>query len=273
MQDLFVNGTCIASGWGRGAEPIASLNQPSWIHHVANNLNCSNLWNHSLSNKPLQMSIDDTVGFCTQYYSKYKTYSGLFAIIEFSGPQHMQWAPIYKRAHNIVTPTVIHADNAETTASIADKYISAFIEHGITKNYLETKELFHYINPDAIPRHAHLRHKERILEYHSDYGSKVIKQTFIARQQIQWLVDWLNKNNISYLMNWASGTKPAYIKMVDSAFTSLYHTRRFIPMQNYTGTSKGVEWSIEPYKNHPDAIGQARIASFISKWIHEHHLA
>ena len=208
------------------------------------------------------MSIEDTVNFCEQYYDKYKTFESLFVIVEFAGPHYALWQNIIEERNYSVTPIVAQKN--------LNEYITSFVRHSNKKNYLIEQELFHFVRPEQIPENLLCKHYSAVEDYHKNSPILFAKHLLKSREQITWMHDWLESRNIAYMFNWASGTKQSYMRLVDKAFAGLLP--RLIPMQIYTGLSKGEEWSNETFGGHPDYVGQTRIADFLVAYTQTHNL-
>lgn len=219
------------------------------------------------------MSVQDTMGFCTQYFERYKTYSELFVIVEFTGPQHMLWKSLdYTINGSIVTPVVSQKspELVPNTPEPHEHYQSVFVRHNSKKDYLGQKRLWEHVSPRHIPQHALHRHYEQVARHHEQFAGIFARQISHCYSHVTQLMRWLQERNIAYLFNWATGTHPSFIRLVDRAFKNV--GPRLIPMHMYTGFSKGVEWSEKPFWDHPDSIGQQRIAHFMKNYVLEHNL-
>lgn len=270
--DLFINGTSIASGYGLGRETAAGLARPeqyTWIHHFANKFNCNEIWNHSVPSKPIDLTIKDTIGFCTQYYEKYGSYDNLFVICELSLPTIMTDKSM-RFSTNIdgkVRSIIVPAGDGNWGVDNAKGFETVFIGEIDKPDYLNSKSSFSYVPPEDINEEDLRKHKacrDQVYLTHKKHQLKTIMET---TAQIDKLQQWLIERDIKFGMFWAGGTHANFHKLVDSVLNTTRAVDRMIPMKEFTCYSKGIEWSDDPFLNHPDAIGHARIADFLYDYV------
>jgi hypothetical protein len=272
INDLFVNGTSVASGFGVGHERIAQVNKKSWIHYFAESTSASNLWNHSLISKPIQLTIEHTIGFCEQYLEQYKTFNNLFVICEMTMPQPIKWATVRSDKYDLtnyeILPIVIQREMHE----YGQEYQSMFVRQERKINFLKDSIMYEYVAPKDIRQDDYRRHDTMVQNYYKDGVSNLYKRLVEAKIEIQYLQLWLSQRNIPYLLTWAAGQGDNYHNIVDRALKDVMVNKRLIPMKEFTCFSKGVEWSEKPFHNHPDDIGHVRISKFLLDWILKYNL-
>lgn len=274
-KHLFVNGTSVASGWGTGHERVAQPGKTSWAHHLAAKIGADELWNVSVVSKPIPITIEHTIGFCEQYFNKYNTFEDLFVAIEMTLPQNERWKNVSFKGNNrneVITPIVVQLDsNSTPNADIGEKYQTVYVRHDRDINYLSETTLFHYIPRSDVESLEHATHTEKLQEY--DASRNIIaRRLYEAGQEIAFLQKWLVERNIAFIMFWAAGIHPSFQKRVDKALLAASLPNRLIPMQMFTAFSKGAEWSINPYLNHPDEVGQYKMSEFLYEYIMTHDL-
>ena len=274
-KHLFVNGTSVASGWGKGQERVAQPGKKSWVHHFAEKMGADELWNVSVVSKPIGITIDHTIGFCEQYLERYKTYKNLFVAIELILPQHEKWDTVRHTlddVNEVVTPIVVQLDTSDMpNADVADRYQTIFVRHKKHINYLEQDTLFHYIPPSevmSIDYAEHLRKLQSIAPPQTNLTKRLVE----SAKELSFLQHWLAERNIAFMMHWAAGMHPGFQRRVDKAILKNTMPHRLVPMQHFTAFSKGAEWSIDAVANHPDSVGQFRIAEFLYEYACTHNL-
>jgi hypothetical protein len=266
LRDLFVNGTSIASGWGTGYEQrVPQPNQTSWVHYFANTHNVQKLWNHSAVSKPIQISIEDTVGFCSEYLDHYGSYNNLFVIVELLLPENTKWPSIHSPySDEVIQPIVIQTPDG--------KLSTMFVRHSKQKNYLSDKNMLEYVHPSQIDLVEYQKHALRLQNYSQRNKNLSASRLWQARSEIKFLHEYLLNRNIAHVIFWGCGMGHSYHKTVDRAIMPIVQQHRLIPMQTFTCFSKGSEWSQHPIEHHPDQQGHQRIAKFLNDYIAEHDL-
>lgn len=278
IRDLLVSGTSIASGWGEGK--MQSRPDPknySWINYFANSTNIQNIWNHSYVSKPMQVTMEHTMLFCEQYLERYGNYDNLFVIAEFTLPQNVKWPTLKLKTgleSEIVTPVVVqYADDGLVhNADLADTYRTMFIRHKKDLNLLDSAVTFNYISHTEVDEADLTAHSIRLQQYSESNYSALTTRLHSARVEISQFQDWLFERNIPHMFFWAAGTAPNFHKFVDKALLPSVKQNRLVPMTQYTGMSKAVEWSIKHDNYHPDQQGHKRIGDFVFDYVTKHNL-
>jgi len=262
MRDLFINGTSIASGWSQGYKP--DPNNYSWANYFANLINSENMWNVSYVSKPIQVTIEHTIGFCEQYYEKYGTYENLLAMVELLLPQNVKWPSVSfknKEISDVISPVVVFKNkegiaNTDTYSDIG----TMFIRHKAQIDYLSQQSHFEYVPHSEVDSIDYEIHAHKLQTYYADNNALLAKRLHEANQEINFLHEWLTTRNINYLMFWGCGIGNQFHKIVDRSIST---HNRLIPMQKFTCFSKAIEWSVKPDGYHPDQTGHKKIADYL----------
>ena len=276
-MDLFVNGTSIATGIGSGGEKFKGFGDgditTSWVHFLANKLNCDRLWNHSFPSKPMSFTIADTMGFCEQYYERYGTYDNLFAIIEWSLPKaHGKWPPVVSNSplykDRVILPVVI------SEPGTPDVYKTMYMCKPDKVDYLlPNKPLYDLVHWRYIDEMSKQKHEsQRDQYYHRFYN--LSKRIVEAQQEIIYTKQWLKQRNIKYMMFWAFGvgSKQGIRKMISSAMPEVEKDPRFISIKDFSALDYGAKYSLKLYNSHPDIHGQKHISEYLYNYIICHQL-
>lgn len=270
INDLFVSGSSFASGWGEGFENYKSVTGGnSWVTYFAQQTHARNVWNYSIVGKPIGMITADTVNFCKSYLKKYGSLKDLFVIVEYPTPRYKSWgslpgSSLIEPVDTTITPVAyLKRDQKD---GLLDTY---FISSAIDPVTLEIK--YNIIDRDKITL-AHLKKFESdATEWYSDDG-KSIKYFSYAYDEIKYLKDFLNFYNCRYLMFWCTGKTSMHRKVLDRYMKKLTADRRLIPSSEFNAITATLEWSLKPYREHPDQIGHQRIAEYLINYLDTHQL-
>lgn len=269
-----MNGTSVATGWGTGAEPISDPHtSQTWAHHLANKLNCENLWNHSLPSKPMSFTISDTLGFCEQYLQRHRNYDNLFVIIEWLMPHsHGKWTPVYSESvsyrSQILLPVVVSQPETPTV------YETMYVCKPKKCDYLAGKPIYDHVswkNISQASRDMHESQRDRYYQNAYSLSSRLVE----SQKEISFVQSWMQERGIRYLMFWAfgCGQGSAIRRLVQTAMSDMLEKdRRFIPIHSFTSMSYGAEHSVETRRGHPDIQGQIAITDYLHNYILQNHL-
>lgn len=270
IDDLFVSGSSFASGWG---EDFANYNSvtsgKSWVTYFAQQTHARNVWNYSIVGKPVGMATTDTVEFCRNYLKKYGSLKNLFVIVEYTTPRYKHWGSLPSAAmvEPIDTPVIPIAFLSKQPGKLLDTYFLTRESDPVT---LEVK--YNTVDRDKVTP-DHLRQFEQdAAKWYLDSGRTSIKYINYAYDEIKYLKDFLDFYNCNYMMFWCTGKVESHRKMVDRYMRKLMTDRRLIPASEFNAITATLEWSLKPYRDHPDDIGHRRIAEYLINYLETHNL-
>lgn len=303
LNDIFISGSSIASGFGKGKIEIKStrFGDKSWVHYLAENSSARNVWNFSLSAKPIGLATKDTVDFVRQYGNKFGTYDKLFVIIEYTIPQYREWDPVAMSRNDTkenisVTPVSyfkqLNSNEDYIDASNMQLDDRKLILHDFYQRNTDTDmvalgdmspPMYTPIDQNDIDQTFRDTHTAKAKEWFKydlelDNGTLALSEQKMklyfkyASDEMYSLKRYLEHFNIPYLMMWAGGQSKNFCRMTDRYFAELVSTNRLIPMTKFTCNKAAQEWSIKHLGSHPDDTGHQRIAEFVQQWIKEHKL-
>lgn len=272
FNDLYVNGTSVATGFGLGKEVIGFGNAGAWPHLLAEKYSAGSLWNHSVPSKPVELSVRDQIGFCSQYLQQGNKAENLFTIIEFLLPHHPLLQPLFESDSKVIFPIIYQKDPSTVSInSYADKYLSYFVETSIQPNYLDPFGQVYTIS-DTVDTDLRIKHEDQKADYYDNQHS-LSSRLYKVGESIIKLQQWLEDKNIKYLMFWACGgdelknNNDKYSKIVDKFMSVVPQQHKLIPMSQFSCMNYGVTKSLKPNDTHPDAVGHYAIAEYLDKYI------
>lgn len=302
LNDIFISGSSIASGFGKGKIQIKStkFGDKSWVHYLADNSDARNVWNFSLNAKPIGLASKDTIDFVRQYGKRYGNYDNLFAIIEYTIPQYREWDPVAMSRDDTkeqisVTP-VSYFKQRDKNEQFVDPTHQLDDDKLILHDFYQRNDnadmltldamappMYSPISPEDIDQQFHDSHTAKVKEWFKydlqlDDGTLALSEakmkTYLryALDEIYFIKRFLEHHNIPYLMMWAGGQSKQFCRTCDRYFAELIATNRLIPMSTFTCNKAAQEWSIKHYGSHPDDTGHQRISEFIYDWIKTHKL-
>jgi hypothetical protein len=275
IQDLYVDGTSFASGWGRGLERHlfkTSTGPKSWADYLADSVNCDNLWNHSLVAKPMDMQFYDIQQFCKQYLNAFKTFDNLFVVVEFAFVTYRSFEPVKAlegefKNENIYPVILSKAREMET-----GNYLIHYVRK--SKDYLKPQEpIFSKVNPECLAEKDIKRIDELAANwleksYHDPYGHLIYAYNIIRQ-----IKNFFKIHNIPFVMYSAAvSDKSPQKERIDFSLRTMQKDKRIVPLKEFTGQILSKKYSIEEYENHPDEQGHIKIASALYDWIVKHDL-
>ena len=281
IQDLYVDGTSFASGWGQGLERNlfkTSTGPKSWVDYLADLVNCNNLWNHSLVAKPLDMQFYDIQQFCKQYFNAFKTFDNLFVVVEFSFITYRSFDPVKAvegqfKNENIYPVVLSKASELET-----EKYLIHYVRK--SNDYLKPQEpIFSKVNPEQVDVNDIIKTeqaaKQWLLAQRSNFSkhSSFLEHLNYAYNIISNIKKFFKDRNIPFLIYSAavSDNNPQK-EHIDFGLRTLSKDNRMVPLTQFTGQTISKKHSIEEYVNHPDKQGHIKIATALYNWIEKHDL-
>jgi hypothetical protein len=287
LNDIVVVGTSIASGVGMGRlrKPEAGAVK-SWIYWLAELSNARNVWNHSLPGKPLGLVNADAVEFVKQYYEKYRTYENLFVVLEYSLPSYRHWDPVASARNDCVQMNIVPVTYFKPFESVEAASNSLYY-HG--NNQLEQQfyvrkpvdllnqsmhphEIYHEVPEEEIVPDDLKRFQEQALDWYRPSEENRLRYLKYAFDEIQSAQRYCENINLPYMQTWVGGVTDQYKRAVDRYMKPLLANKRLVPMQEFTAATATLDWSIKPWRNHPDATGHQRIGEFYHNWIQDHKL-
>lgn len=289
LKDILVVGTSIASGVGKGlvtGVPEAGAVK-SWVYYLADLTEAKNVWNHSLPGKPLGLVNADAVEFGNQYYEKYRSYKDLFVILEYSLPSYRHWDPVATARADCAQMNVVPVTYFKPFRSIEDAAGLSNYYHG--ENYLQTQffnrnpvdllnshkhphEIYHEVDPSDLVPQEFKKFQKRALEWFKPSEENRLRYLKYAFDEILAAQQYCENLNIPYVQTWVGGVTDHYKRAVDRYMKPLMQSKRLVPMTEFTAATATQEWSIKPWRNHPDDTGHRRIAEFYYDWITRHRL-
>ena len=302
LNDIFVCGSSVASGYGKGKIDGKMGNSlKSWVNFLSEYSSAKNVWNVSLPAKPIGLSTVDVVQFVRQYGERYNTYNDLFVIVEYTIPQYRHWDPVAVSRNDTkeiieVIPTASFRMGKNTdhltsagprdngASHVGQKFLTRASDEYDMLSPTNACNLYEEIRPSDLDKtfvddYTHkakewLKYDVIDPETYSRQVSEKKMLTFLryASDEVAFLQRYLTHFNIPYLMFWAGGQTPAFCRTVDRYFTPLMKDNRLIPMSKFSCNRAAIEWSNESWGVHPDEVGHQRIAEFIHDWIKTHKL-
>lgn len=275
IQDLYVDGTSYASGWGQGLERHlfkTSTGPKSWVDYLADSVNCDNLWNHSLVAKPIDMQFYDIQQFCKQYLNAFKTFDNLFIVVEFSFITYRSFDPVKAvegefKNENIYPVILSKASEVETGT-----YLIHYVRK--SKDYLKPQEpIFSKVNPEQLDINDIKKTQQAAEQWVATRYSEFVEHLTYAYNVLSKIKKFLKDTNIPFVIYSAavSDNNPQK-EYIDFGLKTLSKDNRMVPLSQFTGQTISKKYSIEEYVNHPDKQGHIKIASSLYDWIVKHDL-
>lgn len=280
LDDIYVDGTSFASGWGKGYTDIGyvKLNPESWIQYFSNKVNASNVWNYSLSGKPLDMQLYDIKNFCNAYYKKFKTFDKLFVIVEYSYITYKTFKPLtiqegeYKG--DMAHPVTIAKPSTIANLLSDMEYIIMYIRRS-NEYFVQQDAVFSLIKPENLNQNEISLLKHSINEWYKGVDKCIIKYLEYAYKHIFYIKTFLTNRNIPYIIFSAgvyTGDNLETIQLKDNYLNELYRDNRVVPMRNFTGLTLSMNYSKKLFLNHPDKYGHQAISDHVYNWIMKYEL-
>ena len=279
MNDLYINGTSVASGFGLGKEVHFGKRDMSittaWPHMFANKHNVGEMWNHSLPSKPIELSIRDTKGFVEQYLASGRHATDLFCAIEFLLPYHPLFQPLIQTDSKVIFPVIYQNDPLQTPDfTTAGTFGSHFVECDKHPDYLTGGAIYtpagDTIDTKLITMHEHERHSWIA----GRSASSIMRRLDYVATAIADLQVWLKNRGVNAIMFWACGgselvDNTKYSKLVDKALTArLPYKKNYIPMSDFSCLNYGIAQSLtKSMHRHPDQVGHHRIAEYLDNYL------
>lgn len=275
IQDLYVDGTSFASGWGEGLERNlfkTSTGSKSWVDYLADSVDCDNLWNHSLVAKPLDMQFYDIQQFCKQYLDAFKTFDNLFVVVEFSFVTYRSFNPVKAvegqfKNENIYPVVLSKASELET-----ENFLIHYVRK--SKDYLKPQEpIFSKVNPEHLDITDIKKTQQAAEHWLATKQSNFLTHLTYAYNVLSQIKKFFVDRNIPFIIYSAavSDNNPQK-EHIDFALRTLSKDNRMVPLHQFTGQTISKKYSIEEYVNHPDKQGHIKIASALYDWIIKHDL-
>lgn len=298
LNDIFVCGSSVASGYGRGKiDRTTRAYNKSWVHYLAEISSAKTVWNSSFSSKPIGLATGEIAEFTRQYGDRYKSYKDLFVIAEYTLPQYRHWDPVAtsrtdtQQEIEVIPISFFRAgENLDhvTSTSFRDSGLQHIGKRFLVKNdvnildephQLYTTMQFSNLDPKLVNDFTHksrewLKYDQVDIETGERSLSEKKMASFLryASDEITTTQNYLEHLNIPYLMFWAGGQSDNFCKKVDRYFAPLMANKRLIPMSTFTANKGAQEWSDDPIGVHPDEKGHRAISEYIYNWIVENNL-
>ncbi len=281
MKDLFINGCSFATGWHGGEYTIPSITSKdvvtdtiSWVQHFANMNNIENCWNHSIVAKPIDMTVVDSIGFCEQYYEKYKTFKDLFVVCELTDPSYRSFNPVTLKGlvtdkkfydEYSIVPIAFRGDRQYIEIE-ASEYKSIYVKLKKDIDYLSIDQFAEQVPMEEIAEGEIARHNH---EKEIAVGMRVspLVNLDITLRQLTRMTDYFHEHDIRYVMTWTGGRDPKYKKLLDKYYKKFVSTKRLVSAELYAGVDFSLKHSKEPVGMHPDQFGHVAIAQFLTEYV------
>ena len=285
MHDLAVIGTSIASGVGRGIDrSVTSGAVKSWIYHLADMIGARNVWNHSLPGKSMGLVNADGAEFVRQYERKYGGTKDLFVIQEYSLPSYRHWDPVMSAradCKEILPVTYFSAFQTLKEATnpmyyygtdrfMESKFYVREVQDMIGK--VDHQETYHEVTPDYVVPEELKKFQAQALDWFKPTQANSLKYLRYAYDEIMASQEFMEHRNMKYMQTWVGGVSDSYKRAVDRYMSPLMKKNKLVPMKEFTAITATLEWSIKPFRNHPDDQGHYKIAEFYHDWITKHDL-
>jgi hypothetical protein len=270
IDDLFVSGSSFASGWGEGFENYKSVTGgKSWVNYFAEQTHARKMWNYSIVGKPIGMATSDTVSFCKNYLKKHGSLKNLFVIVEYSTPRYKHWGALPSSA--LISPADIEiipvAYLSRQPGKLLDTYFLTRESDPVT---LEVK--YNVVDRDKVTTDHLAQFEADATEWYMD-SRTAVKYISYAYDEIKYLKDFLDFYGCNYLMFWCTGKVESHRKLVDRYMKKLMADRRLIPASEFNAITATLEWSLKPFREHPDDVGHRRIAEYLVNYTETHSLS
>lgn len=285
MHDLVVIGTSIASGVGRGIDrSVTSGAVKSWIYHLADMIGARNVWNHSLPGKSMGLVNADGAEFAKQYEKKYGNCDDLFMVLEYSLPSYRHWDPVMSARSDckeIIPVTYFTPFKHKEDASNPMYYYGndRFMESrfyvrdvGDMIGKVDHQETYHEVTKDYVVPDQLAQFEAQALEWFQPTQANSLRYLRYAYDEVMASQDFLEGRNITFMQTWVGGVTDSYKRAVDRYMAPLMKKQKLVPMKEFTAITATLDWSIKPFRNHPDDTGHYRIAEFYHNWITNHNL-
>jgi len=285
MHDLVVIGTSIASGVGRGIDrTVTSGAVKSWIYHLADMIGARNVWNHSLPGKSMGLVNADGAEFAKQYERKYGNCDDLFMVLEYSLPSYRHWDPVMSAradCKEIIPVTYFTPFKHKEDASNPMYYYGndRFMESrfyvrdvGDMIGKVDHQETYHEVTKEYVVPEQLAQFEAQALDWFQPTQANSLRYLRYAYDEVMAAQDFLEGRNITFMQTWVGGVTDSYKRAVDRYMSPLMKTKKLVPMKEFTAITATLDWSIKPFRNHPDDAGHYRIAEFYHDWITNNNL-
>ena len=265
VDNLYINGSSFASGWGEGYEDTMTVTPlPSWVTYFNDLTSPNKLYLDALVGKGVGTTCRDTIAFCKKYKEKHGSCDDLNVILELTVCRYRHWDPIKSLSGEDIIPVAYIAWQDVNTTSY---YFIKREFNDDTLLYTNTIVGEH----DLVPEELAIWKKEL-----SDWFFGIdhyLAYLEYGKKEVSRMTRHLDKENIKYAIFWCVGRGPMFTRVMDRGFRKEMKDNKMIPLNIMNGQTLAFNESNDNgYRGHPDSKGHMFLAKFLRDWISENKL-